>query len=160
MIRTGWMFRAATAAGLVMLAQGCASSASRMPPGGGYYAAPAYAPVPQVAPAPQMAPVAYPAAAPMAYPSPVPVPAAMPVGMDMPAPATGISGLTERQPDLCKASTYASSVGQPGSSIPTLGLSRTYRVVEYRGIEPQDYDPNRIVFRLDAAGTITKIDCG
>lgn len=143
-----------------MLAQGCASSASRMPPGGGYYAAPAYAPVPQVAPAPQMAPVDYPAAAPMAYPSPVPVPAAMPVGMDMPAPATGISGLTERQPDLCKASTYASSVGQPGSSIPTLGLSRTYRVVEYRGIEPQDYDPNRIVFRLDAAGTITKIDCG
>lgn len=137
-----------------MLAQGCASSASRMPPGGGYYAAPAYAPVPQVAPAPQMAPVAYPAAAPMAYPSPTPV------GMDMPAPATGISGLTERQPDLCKASTYASSVGQPGSSIPTLGLSRTYRVVEYRGIEPQDYDPNRIVFRLDAAGTITKIDCG
>lgn len=143
-----------------MLAQGCASSANRMPPGGGYYAAPAYAPVPQVAPAPQMAPVAYPAAAPMSYPSPVPVPAAMPVGMDMPAPATGISGLTERQPDLCKASTYASSVGQPGSSIPTLGLSRTYRVVEYRGIEPQDYDPNRIVFRLDAAGTITKIDCG
>ncbi|WP_176562612.1 hypothetical protein [Paracoccus liaowanqingii] len=44
--------------------------------------------------------------------------------------------------------------------IPTLGLTRSFRVVEFRGIEPQDYDPNRIVFRLDATGTITQIDCG
>ncbi|CAM3560257.1 Peptidase inhibitor I78 family protein [Paracoccus nototheniae] len=77
-----------------------------------------------------------------------------------PAPVSGIAGLTERQPDLCKASEQASRVGQPGSVIPTLGLTRTYRIVEFRGIEPQDYDPNRLVFRLDAAGIITKIDCG
>ncbi|MGR3450937.1 MAG: hypothetical protein ACU0HS_10865 [Paracoccus sp. (in: a-proteobacteria)] len=51
-------------------------------------------------------------------------------------------------------------MGQPSSAIAGLGLTKTYRVVEYRGIEPQDYDPNRIVFRLDAAGIITKVDCG
>ena len=32
--------------------------------------------------------------------------------------------------------------------------------IEYRGIVPQDYNPDRIVFRLDATGTITQIDCG
>ena len=88
-----------------------------------------------------------------------PFPAA-PVVADLPAATTGITGVTERKPDLCKASSYASSVGQPGSTIPTLGLPGAYRVVEYRGIEPQDYDPDRLVFRLDATGTITKIDCG
>ncbi|MFD2814151.1 hypothetical protein ACFSYD_05905 [Paracoccus aerius] len=78
-----------------------------------------------------------------------------------PTPALGVSGLTERKPDLCGATkNYGSSVGQPGSVIPTLGITKDYRVVEYRGIEPQDYDPNRIVFRLDAAGTITNVDCG
>ena len=44
--------------------------------------------------------------------------------------------------------------------IPVLGITRQYRVVEYRGIEPQEYDPLRIVFRLDAAGNIQAVDCG
>ena len=47
-----------------------------------------------------------------------------------------------------------------GSVIPTLGVTRQYRIVEYRGIEPQEYDPLRIVFRLDAAGNIQAVDCG
>ncbi len=76
------------------------------------------------------------------------------------APVDGISGLETREPDACKAKTYISALGQPGSIIPTLGVTRDYRVVEYRGIEPQEYDPLRIVFRLDAAGNIYNIDCG
>lgn len=77
-----------------------------------------------------------------------------------PLPTAADDGLTERKPDLCKASTYAVYVGQPGSVVPTLGIVKDYRVVEYRGIEPQEYDPNRIVFRLDQAGNISGVDCG
>lgn len=77
-----------------------------------------------------------------------------------PLPTAADDGLMERKPDLCKASTYASYVGQPGTVIPTLGVTREYRVVEYRGIEPQEYDPNRIVFRLDDTGAISGVDCG
>ena len=77
-----------------------------------------------------------------------------------PPPVTGVAGLQSREPDGCKAATYRSSIGQPGSVIPTLGVTRQYRIVEYRGIEPQEYDPLRIVFRLDAAGNIQAVDCG
>lgn len=96
----------------------------------------------------------------MPAPQPAPAPAAQPVLPVAPAPAQGISGLEEREPDLCGAKEYTPYLSQPGSVIPTLGLSKDYRVVEYRGIEPQDYDPNRIVFRLDASGNIYNIDCG
>lgn len=96
-------------------------------------------------------------------PAPAPIPEPAPVAYVPPAPqpVAGVAGLTERKPDLCGATkNYASAVGQPGSVIPTLGVTKEYRVVEYRGIEPQEYDPNRIVFRLDAAGIITNVDCG
>lgn len=76
-------------------------------------------------------------------------------------PRVGIAGLTTREPTLfCKAETYSGYIGQPGSVIPTLGITRAYRVVEFRGLNPQDYDPNRILFNLDAMGNISKIDCG
>ncbi|WP_234854947.1 MULTISPECIES: hypothetical protein [Paracoccus] len=96
-------------------------------------------------------------------PAPMPIPEPAPVAYVPPAPqpVLGVAGLTERKPDLCGANkNHASAVGQPGSVIPTLGITKDYRVVEYRGIEPQEYDPNRIVFRLDAAGIITNVDCG
>ncbi len=76
------------------------------------------------------------------------------------APVTAVTGLQERAPDLCKGSAYVPYLGQPGALIPTLGITRDYRVVQWRGIEPQDYNPNRIVFRLDAGGKIYNIDCG
>ncbi len=68
--------------------------------------------------------------------------------------------LEERQPDSCKAVEYVAYLGQPGSVIPTLAISRPFRVVEWRGIEAQEYNPQRVVFRLDAAGNIFNIDCG
>lgn len=77
-----------------------------------------------------------------------------------PLPTAADDGLMERKPDLCKASNYANYVGQPGGVIPTLGITKEYRVVEFRGIEPQEYDPNRIVFRLDGSGLISGVDCG
>ena len=83
-----------------------------------------------------------------------------PAPVVMPPPVSGVAGLQSREPDGCKASTYRTAIGQPGSVIPVLGITRQYRVVKYRGIEPQEYDPNRIVFRLDAAGIITNVDCG
>lgn len=92
-------------------------------------------------------------------PAPAPAPAPVPVAAT-PIPVAGVSGLQERAPDVCHAKTYISALGQPGSVIPTLGITRPYRVVEFRGIEPQEYDPQRIVFRLDAAGNIYNIDCG
>ena len=100
-------------------------------------------------------------AMPYAAPAPVvvePVAAVTPVVT--PPPVTGVAGLQSREPDACHAANYRSSIGQPGSVIPGLGISRQYRVVEYRGIEPQEYDALRIVFRLDAAGNIQAVDCG
>ncbi|AGT07458.1 hypothetical protein [Paracoccus aminophilus] len=91
-----------------------------------------------------------------------PAPAPEPIAVQ-PAPiaqVAGISGLESREPDACHAKTYTSSLGQPGSIIPSLGVTRQFRVVEYRGIEPQEYNPLRIVFRLDQAGNIYNIDCG
>lgn len=95
--------------------------------------------------------------------APAPAPAPDPVPAVDPLPATpvdSISGLTSREPDACHAKTYIAALGQPGTVIPGLGITREYRVVEYRGIEPQEYNPLRIVFRLDAAGNIYNIDCG
>lgn len=100
------------------------------------------------------------ACAPMPAPAPVPAPMPVAVAPVQPLPTAGISGLEERQPDLCHAKTYVPYLGQPGSVIGTLGITRDYRVVEFRGIEPQEYDPLRIVFRLDASGNIYNIDCG
>ncbi|MFV0292402.1 MAG: hypothetical protein ACK5II_03945 [Paracoccus sp. (in: a-proteobacteria)] len=82
-----------------------------------------------------------------------------PAGIE-PLPTVAEDGLAERKPDLCKAGVYATYIGQPGSVVPTLGISKDYRIVEYRGIEPQEYDPNRIVFRLDGTGNISGVDCG
>lgn len=153
MIRQSWISRAA------ILALGAASLAgcTRMPPtapvqGVGQAAGYGYA-----------APAGYAPAAGYGAPQPVPQPAApipIPVSDPAPPPAQGITGLTERKPDLCGAAKIADAVGKPSSVIPTLGLTREYRIVEYRGIEAQVYVPNRVVFRLDEAGTITSIDCG
>lgn len=101
--------------------------------------------------APQHAPVYEP------FPA-QPMPAAGPAPEPLPVAASG--GFQSREPDVCGAQNHRSAIGQPASAIPSLGLSRPYRVVEYRGIESQEYDPQRIVFRLDQMGNISNIDCG
>lgn len=93
-------------------------------------------------------------------PAPVPAPAPVAVAPVTPVPTEGIAGVEERQPDLCHAKDYVAYLGQPGSVIPSLAITRDHRVVEFRGIEPQEYNPQRIVFRLDASGNIYNIDCG
>lgn len=101
------------------------------------------------------------ALAPLAACAPAPAPEPVPVIDPVPVtPIAGVSGLEAREPDACHAKTYVAALGQPGTVIPSLGVTRQYRVVEYRGIEPQEYNPLRIVFRLDAAGNIYNIDCG
>lgn len=96
--------------------------------------------------------------APVPAPAPV-VPAPAPVVADVPA-ATGVAGLVSREPDACHAADYRRHIGQPASIIPTLGITRKYRVAEYRGIEPEEYDALRIAFKLDAAGNIQSVTCG
>lgn len=80
--------------------------------------------------------------------------------LPMVAPVAGISGLQAREPDACNARNYTSVLGQPGSMIAGLGVDGDYRVVEYRGIEPQEYKAARIVFRLDQVGNVSNVDCG
>lgn len=75
-------------------------------------------------------------------------------------PTVTEGALEQREPDTCHAADYVSALGQPGSVIPTLGISRPINVVEWRGLEPQEYNPQRIVFRLDQTGKIFNIDCG
>lgn len=99
------------------------------------------------------------ACAPAPAPAPEPVSPLAQAAVE-PVAATGITGLQSREPDACHAKSYTAALGQPASVIPTLGITREYRVVEYRGIEPQEYNSLRIVFRLDAAGRIQNIDCG
>lgn len=77
-----------------------------------------------------------------------------------PAAVSGVAGLQSREPDACHAADYRRHIGQPGSVIPTLGISRPYRVAEYRGIEPEEYNALRIAFQLDAAGNIQSVTCG
>lgn len=106
-----------------------------------------------------MAPQPYQHVAPV--PSMQPIPAVQPIAsVPNVTPVAGISGLQSREPDACHAKDYSHAIGQSGSLIPTLGVTREYTVVEYRGIESQEYNPLRIVFRLDQAGNITNIDCG
>jgi phage terminase large subunit-like protein len=66
----------------------------------------------------------------------------------------------EREPDQCEAIEYVPYLSQPGTVIQTLGITKAYRVVAWRGIEAQEYDPQRLTFRLDASGNIYNIDCG
>lgn len=78
----------------------------------------------------------------------------------MTAPVFQTGVLENRSPDTCHAIDYVSALGQPGSIIPTLGITRPVNVIEWRGIEPQEYNSQRIVFRLDQKGNIFNIDCG
>ncbi|WP_347268038.1 hypothetical protein [Paracoccus sp. (in: a-proteobacteria)] len=104
--------------------------------------------------------IALAALAPLAACAPRVEPVPEPVPMVAPPVVAGVSGLQSREPDACHAKDYIAALGQPGTVVPTLGITRDFRVVEFRGIEPQEYDPLRIVFRLDAAGNIYNIDCG
>lgn len=72
----------------------------------------------------------------------------------------GDDALQKREPDTCHAIDYVSALGKPAATIQTLGITGPTNVVEWRGLEPQVYNPKRIVFRLDAAGNIYNIDCG
>lgn len=86
-------------------------------------------------------------------PDPVPVPHM--------TPAISQEGaLEQREPDTCHAKDQTAVLGQPASVIPSLGITRPINIVEWRGIEPQEYNPQRIVFRLDQTGKIFNIDCG
>jgi hypothetical protein len=92
-----------------------------------------------------------------------PEPGAAPPGAPQPGDLiAGSSGdaLVEREPDLCHAADYQQYVGQPGTIVTSLGITRTYRVVEFGGIVTQEYNPGRLNFHLSPSGQITVIDCG
>lgn len=69
-------------------------------------------------------------------------------------------GLVQQEPDLCGLSSYQQYAGQPGTTVQALTFSRPFRVVEFGGIVTQEYDPSRVNFFLDPAGTIVRIACG
>lgn len=69
-------------------------------------------------------------------------------------------GLVEREPDLCQASTYQQYIGQPGTIVPSLGITRETRVIEFGSIFTQEYNPSRINFFLSSTGEIQRISCG
>lgn len=69
-------------------------------------------------------------------------------------------GLVEREPDLCQAAQFQQYLGQPGTIVPSLGITRVYRVIEFGAIYSQEYNPSRINFWLSPTGTIARIGCG
>ncbi|KFI25583.1 hypothetical protein [Paenirhodobacter enshiensis] len=68
--------------------------------------------------------------------------------------------LEQRSPDTCGNKKYSALLGQPGAAIQAAHISQPVSVVEWRGIEPQIYNPERVVFRLDQNGNVFNIDCG
>ena len=72
----------------------------------------------------------------------------------------GSGGLVEREPDLCQASMYQQYLGQPGTIVPSLRITRVVRVIDFGAIFTQEYNPNRINFWLAPTGEITRISCG
>ncbi len=94
---------------------------------------------------------------------PPPPPAAQPAGAPQPGDlVSGIVGdpLEEREPDLCRAAEHQRFLGQPGSIVPSLGISRRFRVIEFGGIVTQEYDAGRLNFYLAPDGTIQRVVCG
>jgi hypothetical protein len=92
-----------------------------------------------------------------------PPPAAPPPGGPQPGDlVSGIVGdpLEEREPDLCRAAEHQRFVGQPGSIVPALGITRRYRVIEFGGIVTQEYDAGRLNFYLSPDGIIQRVACG
>ncbi len=72
----------------------------------------------------------------------------------------GNGGLVEREPDLCKAADFQQVVGQPGTIVATLGITRPLRVIKHGDIITQEYNPARINFWLGPSGRIQRITCG
>jgi hypothetical protein len=73
---------------------------------------------------------------------------------------TGQDTLIEREPDLCHAADYQQYVGQPGTIVPSLFISRDYRVVPFGGIVSQEYNAGRLNFQLAPTGEIARVVCG
>lgn len=93
-------------------------------------------------------------------PAPADIPATgAPQPGDLIAGADG-AALEEREPDLCQAADYQQYLGQPATIVPTLGITREYRVIEAGEIYSQVYNPSRINFWLAPTGEIARIGCG
>lgn len=69
-------------------------------------------------------------------------------------------GLTERLPDTCKLEQVQQYRGQSAAAVEGAGLSVPYRVIGPSDIVSQEYNPMRVNFFLDNAGTVDHISCG
>ena len=69
-------------------------------------------------------------------------------------------GLNEIEPDLCKAADYMQYLGQPGTVLQGVDITRVYRVIPDGGIVSQEYSAGRINFWLGPRGDILRIGCG
>jgi hypothetical protein len=70
------------------------------------------------------------------------------------------NGLTEREPDTCALTQAEFLRGQPGTLVPTAGLTHPYRIIQPGSIITQEYNAARVNFYLDEAGIIARISCG
>jgi hypothetical protein len=87
-------------------------------------------------------------------PEPDPLAAVPPDAVDV------TPGLTEQEPDTCKAAELAGLIGQPSAAVATAGITRPTRIVPAGGLVSQDYDAGRVNLYLDSAGSIVRIACG
>jgi hypothetical protein len=62
--------------------------------------------------------------------------------------------------DACGAAGFQSLVGQNESVVFATTLTQTYRIIGPDDVVTMDFNPERVNFRTDAAGTITSVDCG
>lgn len=75
-------------------------------------------------------------------------------------PGKSDGGLIEREPDLCDAANYQQYVGQAGTIVPSLSITRPYRVIRHGDIFTQEYNAGRLNFWLTPSGSISRVVCG
>lgn len=69
-------------------------------------------------------------------------------------------GLNDREPDTCKAASYAHLIGQPIASLQAAAAGKAVRIIAPGAIVTQEYDAFRIDAHLDDAGNILRLTCG
>jgi hypothetical protein len=63
-------------------------------------------------------------------------------------------------PDTCGAAEYSNLVGQPDTALQRVLIMDEVRIIRPDTVVTMDYRPERINFKIDAAGIITDVTCG
>ena len=73
---------------------------------------------------------------------------------------SGPGDLLDREPDTCGAQSLQNMLGQSASIVPGLALEGPFRIVKPDDIVTQEYNAQRVNFRVNGSGIVTRVSCG